>query len=245
MFSNKYIYNAENAMKAEEYIRYLNSNYSKDIEISSNTSTILTEQNTFLKRANNIETDVCFKNMNTIEALFKVELSGKTALLNFASFKEPGGAFLRGSMAQEEYLCHNSTLYPVLCNYLNLYYSINNTNKNKGLYFSKCIYSPNILFFHEDEKKSCDVITCSGPNWRVANRNGISIFENIRAVENRCEFIFKVASHMNVDNLILGAFGCGVFRQDAMIVSDIFSKLLSSNFYNVFSKVIFAVPGDY
>jgi uncharacterized protein (TIGR02452 family) len=44
-----------------------------------------------------------------------------------------------------------------------------------------------------------------------------------------------------METLILGAFGCGVFGQDATNAASIFKQYLNSGQYN-FKKVIFAIP---
>ena len=48
-----------------------------------------------------------------------------------------------------------------------------------------------------------------------------------------------MAKDNNVDTLILGAYGCGVFGQDAIEVAKIFKTWLP--LYS-FKKVIFAIP---
>ena len=46
---------------------------------------------------------------------------------------------------------------------------------------------------------------------------------------------------MRVKTLILGAYGCGVFKQDATEVASIFKRLLAEEYHN-FDKVVFAIP---
>jgi len=92
------------------------------------------------------------------------EFKGKTAVLNFASFQNPGGKFIEGSKAQEECLCHSSFLYNVLVNRRD-FYNENSQMKNKGLYSNRALYSPDVIFMADgSENKKCDVITCAAPN---------------------------------------------------------------------------------
>ena len=46
---------------------------------------------------------------DSVSAVFDADHENKVAVLNFASYKNPGGRFLDGSKAQEECLCHSFT----------------------------------------------------------------------------------------------------------------------------------------
>ena len=106
---------------------------------------------------------------DTVSALFEdiTEKDGHVGILNFASCKNPGGGYLKGSYAQEEALCHVSTLYSVLCSQ-SRFYNVNIHRLNNSLYTNRALYSPDIVFFPEDYDKYADVITCAAPNRKAA-----------------------------------------------------------------------------
>ena len=167
----------------------------------------------------------------------------KVIVLNFASFKHPGGGFRSGSMAQEESLCHHSTLYPVI-NSFKSFYEDNLAQVNRGLYADRALYSPDIVFIDGGDgycrEKRCGVITCAAPNktnW--LKFNSFTEEENRKALESRIEFVLRIAVAEGADTLVLGAFGCGVFKQDPKEVAEIFKEGLKR--YR-FKKVIFAIP---
>ena len=85
---------------------------------------------------------------DSVSCLFKyVDVyKDDVAVLNFASFKHPGGMFLNGSSAQEESLCHQSTLYPILLAFIDNYYAPNLKVLNRGLYQDQAIYSKCLLY---------------------------------------------------------------------------------------------------
>lgn len=167
----------------------------------------------------------------------------RTAVLNFASYKNPGGQFLNGSKAQEECLCHESFLFNVLKEFPN-YYEWNNLHKNRALYLNRALYTYNILFSRGDNENICDVITCAAPNKTAAQKYcNVSDEENLSVLKSRIKFVLDIAKDNNVDTLILGAYGCGVFGQDPREVAMIFKGFLNSGDYG-FDKVIFAIPDD-
>lgn len=168
------------------------------------------------------------------------EHHGKTAVLNFASYKNAGGMFLKGSRAQEECLCHESFLYNVLRRFEQTYYTVNNTMKNRAMYTNKALYSPDIVFYHDNQETSCDVITCAAPNFSAgAKYANVTPDFNSRCLRSRIQFVLDVAACNGVDTLILGAFGCGVFGQDPKEVASIIHELLPGY---PFETVVFAIP---
>ena len=91
---------------------------------------------------------------------------------------------------------------------------------------------------------NCDVITCAAPNKASAQKYcHVSDMENHDVLESRIRFILNIAEHEQVDTLILGAFGSGVFGQDGTEVAEIFKKLLVEELWT-FEKIIFAIPND-
>ena len=160
---------------------------------------------------------------------------GKIAVLNFASYKNPGGGFIKGSMAQEESLCHSSFLYNVLSSQKCIaeFYEPNRNNVNKSLYNSNLMYTPDVIF---DDKYVVDVITCAAPNKGAYGKLDEVYYS---ALKERCFQVVDVAVINKVDILILGAFGCGVFRNNPADVAFEFKQALKGT---NFQTVCFAIP---
>lgn len=220
---------------------------SEQIKFSANNTLVYTGKvDPIFKEDSDIR--VCYiDNATTTDAIYKYCPRNKTGgkkicILNFASYKVPGGGFLKGSMAQEESICHDSTLYNVLVRQKD-YYAYNNKHLNYALYTNRALYSPQIYFPAFDIY--CDVITCAAPNLTACKRFNPDIAkkENSRLLKERIKFILDIAAENKVDTLILGAFGCGVFGQNIEEVINIFWDYLISG-YRCFSEIIFAIPED-
>lgn len=191
-------------------------------------------------------TNIVVCDSDSVSAVFNyIRHGADIAVLNFASFKNPGGKFLEGSKAQEECLCHESTLYPVLKEFEQSYYSVNRRNTNRALYFDRAIFSPDIIFMRDNAQCKCSVITCAAPNYYAAKEYyGVSAAENLDALFSRIQFVLSVAECQGIEDMILGAFGCGVFGQDANIVAKLFDYLLRTDFKGIFENIIFAIPNS-
>lgn len=185
----------------------------------------------------------------------------KISVLNFASATNVGGGVTKGSSAQEESLCRCSTLYSVLNTDKNLkdFYEYHRKRGN-SMYTDRCIYTPEIFVFKSDtdfpetlkENKwlKVDVITCAAPNLRI-NPNNTMNLGNAKPLKisdeelykihlKRAEHILTVAAHQKADILILGAFGCGAFKNNPKVVADAYKQVLKK-FSGYFQEVVFAV----
>lgn len=228
---------------AEEHTQFMEENYQTEMRECIFNTKIYDEKSKFKPKEKNENEIVLLDNLDSVSALFQ-HAEGKTAVLNFSSYKNPGGGFLNGSQAQEEALCHESFLYNVLKNFQSDFYDVNKTNVNQGLYTNKALYSPNVVFVHDNQTLKCDVITCAAPNLSAyyfhMNKSQQEIDHHLiqSTLRSRIQFIIDIAKENHVDTLILGAYGCGVFKQNPADVAKCFSEEIG-----YFKKVVFAVPG--
>lgn len=244
MQNNNYWNDSKNrAVKAKKWVDKMENEHPSEIAYSvKNTFICRKEKLDFSWSKRYSQTAIKLEALDSVSAVFKyTEQNSKTAVLNFASYKEPGGMFLQGSKAQEECLCHESTLYNVLREFDSTYYARNRKALNRALYQNVALYSPDVYFERGESIAKCDVITCAAPNFSAASRYcNVSREENTAVLEARIKFILYVAAAQQVDTLILGAFGSGVFGQDAKEVAEITMNLLK-HYDGVFKKVVFAV----
>lgn len=244
MQNNNYWNDSKNrAIKAKKWVDKMEKEHPSEIAYSVKNTVMCRKENlnfSWSKRYS--QTAVKLEALDSVSAVFKyTDQNSKTAVLNFASYKQPGGMFLQGSKAQEECLCHESTLYNVLMRFEDTYYASNRKQLNRALYQNVALYSPDVYFERNGNSVKCDVITCAAPNFSAASKYcNVSKEENATVLESRIKFILYLAATQQVDTLVLGAFGSGVFGQDAKEVAKITMNLLK-RYDGVFKEVVFAV----
>ncbi|GET35512.1 TIGR02452 family protein [Microseira wollei] len=199
-----------------------------------------------------IKTSFEVNNETTLRAasrLVNQEGIEKVLCLNFASGKNPGGGFLRGTQAQEESLARATGLYPCIAQMTDMY----NTNRNLGsaLYTDDMIYSPQVPVIRDDDDKLLDkpflvsILTApavkAGEVREKGNQEEIDRIESIMFA--RTEKLLSIAAIQGDKVLVLGAWGCGVFKNNPENVARYFYHHLVENpqLNCFFEKVVFAV----
>lgn len=166
-------------------------------------------------------------------------------MLNFASAKNPGGGFLRGAKSQEEDLARCSALYELT---QRAYYDANR-ECGSMLYTNHVLHSPEVPFFRDESLDllaspfTASVVTAPAPNAGEALRNGRETRGDVaRALDHRAGAVLEVMRAKGHRVLVLGAWGCGVFRNEPAAVADAFGRWLEDQrFEGAFDRVVFAV----
>ena len=166
--------------------------------------------------------------------------------LNFASAKNAGGGFLGGAQAQEESIARASGLYPCLLT-ADVYYKTNRSMRS-CMYSDYMIYSPSVPIFKNemgwslDELVCASVITAPAVNAGVVRQrepNHIPLIEP--TMKRRIEKVLAISLINGHDTIVLGAWGCGVFRNDPDEMAKYFKEVIETKFKDVFKKIVFAV----
>ena len=179
--------------------------------------------------------------------LVESESVADLVMLNFASARNAGGGFINGAKAQEEDLCRCSGLYPCLISQHG-YYEANRKNES-AIYTDHLIYSPNVPWFRTRSRDDphtlflASVITAPAPNAGVVlSREADALPKIEAALRRRAGLVLGVAAGNGHRTVLLGAWGCGVFRNDPALVADAFGKWLESDkFAGAFDRAVFAI----
>jgi len=180
--------------------------------------------------------------------ILKENPNARVLCLNFASAKNPGGGFLTGAQAQEEALTRASALYGCL-NPQSKYYGVNRAFKS-SFYTDHMIYSPAVPVFRGDDDQLLEdpycvsILTAPAVNrGAVANNEPDRLDEVPATMLSRIEKLLSIAVLHGYENLVLGAWGCGVFRNDPAEMAAWFHAHLGKGgrFENAFKSVRFGV----
>ena len=182
-------------------------------------------------------------------------LGQKTCVLNFASATNPGGGVVWGSTAQEECLCRCSTLYANLTQrkLWSSFYEPHREQHNP-LYNDDCIYTPDVVVFKSDtaspeilprnEWWRVNVITCAAPNLRTDRDGTIRVTipdAELKALHiKRMRRILSIAAAEGNEVVILGAYGCGAFKNPPEVVAAAMKQAVEE-FQYCFKTIEFAV----
>ena len=185
------------------------------------------------------------------------------ALLNFANARYPGGGVESGARAQEETICRRSTLVRSLYSFNKYYASKYNFQCASGdLYpisspFS-AIYSPSVTVFREGLE--CDlmenpfnvaVITCAalnlGGKYRIRlTPEGHMPQEAIDITLNKIRTIFRIGLLYGHDSLVLGAFGCGAYKNPPEEIAKLFHEVMGEpEFKDRYKIITFSIIEDH
>ena len=151
--------------------------------------------------------------------------SRKVCALNFASAENIGGIWDRGSIQQQESLCMRSDLFQ----------SLDLQKKAYPLREDVLLYTDKVRFFvHEDLSLRMTNEFCESSIISIAAQQGPMLRgddylrpeERQRMLDQLCA-IPRVAAQFGATHLVVGAFGCGVYRHPIKRVAEMMVSVLS------------------
>lgn len=172
--------------------------------------------------------------------------------MNLANPVNPGGGVKRGARAQEEDLCRSSSLLLSLeskaaSNYYNYNSSLDTYMGSDAL-----MITPQVEIIRDENGELLDdtvivsVVTCAAP-MVTYGLEGMSDADYKQMMYDRITGLLKCVGYLGYKVLVLGAWGCGAFDNDAAVISDLFYKALKELDYNghghsdLFRRIDFAV----
>ena len=176
--------------------------------------------------------------LDSVSALIKYSSESKTCVLNMASHVHPGGGVENGAKSQEECLFRCSNLFETM------------DKKFYPLEDDCCLYTTNALFFKDVYYNyiwavTVDVISIAAFDLNLSHGRRSKIADYERMTKNKIRLMCSLPAQHEAKNLILGAWGCGAFKNDPEKIANYFKEILIEEGYSsLYDNVIFAVIND-
>lgn len=208
---------------------------------------------------NSEPTIVEIQNIDCLYAGVQLKEQGYTpAVLNMANRHTPGGGVAAGAGAQEETLFRRTNIFRSL-------YQFAPYAKQFGMAPSSHqypldrnfggIYTPDAIYFRESEQKgyalldapvALSFISVAGMNRPDLTADNMIADHLVEPVKNKIRTIFRIGLVHGHDSLVLGALGCGAFRNPPRHVARLFHEVMDEpEFKNRYKKIVFAILDDH
>ena len=205
------------------------------------------------------QTIVEVQNIDCLYAGVQLKEQGyNPAVLNMASRRNPGGGVATGAGAQEETLFRRTNLFRSLYQFAPYteQYGIKRSHHQYPLDRNfGGVYTPDAIYFRESEQKgyallddpvSLSFITVAGMNRPDLTDDGFIAPYHVEPIKNKIRTIFRMGLVHGHDSLVLGALGCGAFRNPPRHVARLFHEVMDEmEFKNKYRCIVFAILDDH
>lgn len=192
-------------------------------------------------------------NVDCIELGRKAVLGGyDPVILNFSGINRPNGMVAKGYKAQEESICRRSNLAQALSQYYTPEWAALVGVPHRGNRYPLdplhgCVYTPGVTVFRTGESQGCalldDPFRLSFISTGAIKKRDVADFgeEDVRITRERIRTVFRAGLDRGHDCLILGAWGCGAFRNPVDVMARLFKEVLGeAEFKDRYRAVWFA-----
>lgn len=236
----------EQVESSEKWMSYVKKSVDK-VLIRKGTLIHEDERRYVLHKSGSENTEIKVTKDKTYDVLLDLsfdEPNHNIAVLNFASYYKPGGGFMKGSFTQEESLCAMSGLYQVLSR-LPVYEQRKKNKCVSSCYNDEIIYNTSVPYTLDigstKYPRTFDVVTCAAPN---CNRITIADHKEYEdCINTRVEAIYLLPYLHGTDTLVLGSWGCGVFKNDPRTIAKAFMNVIEK-YPNIYKKIVFACGSE-
>lgn len=189
-------------------------------------------------------------------------LGEEVCVLNMANRQTPGGGVLQGCGAQEESLFRRSDYFRSLYRYspyLAQEFGVEEAEEHYPMHRDfGGVFSRGVTIFRGGERKGYPLLA---KPWKAnfiavaaLNRPETELIDGeprltplmVQATKNKIRTVLRIAVDNGQVNLVLGALGCGAFRNPPAHMAELFAEVLAeAEFLGAFKRVFFSIIEDH